>query len=188
MQMLNLDVCHARVNSRNFGFIQTHENNTKRPCPKQKRNMTPLFWVDLTFEWYEDHMVLRVYYFCLEPTVTKDTWIRTTSITVMVIFLKVAFWKLLDHSYIQSPLSAVTRHTDNNILKDTLQFYILWTWINMHTISFIKTVVNVTERRIDGSAWKKVSSTKIQVCTWKNIAPKEKACFTYFMLFFFSET
>ena len=103
-------------------------------------------------------------------------------------FLKVAFWKLLDHSYIPSPLSTVTRHTDNNILKDTLQFYILWTWINMHTISFIKTVVNVTETRIDGSAWKKVSSTKIQVCTWKNIAPKEKACFTYFMLFFFSET
>ena len=23
--------------------------------------MTPLFWVDLTFEWYEDDMVFRVF-------------------------------------------------------------------------------------------------------------------------------
>ena len=26
---------------------------------KEKRNMTPLFWVDLTFKWYEDDMVFR---------------------------------------------------------------------------------------------------------------------------------
>ena len=110
--MLNLDVCHARVNSRNFGFIQTHENNTKSPCPKQKRNMTPLFWVDLTFEWYEDHMVLRVYYyFCLEPTVTKDTWIRTTSITVMVIFFESGFLKATwSQLHSNSPLNSHKAH------------------------------------------------------------------------------
>ena len=51
MQTLNVDeVCQIRVNSRNLGFTQTWENNTKSPCPKQKRNMTPLFCVDLTFE------------------------------------------------------------------------------------------------------------------------------------------
>ena len=31
------------------------------PCANQKRNVTPLFWVDLTFEWYEDVMVFRVF-------------------------------------------------------------------------------------------------------------------------------
>ena len=60
MQTLNVNkVCQVWVNSRNLGFTQTWENNTKSPCAKQKRNMTPLFWVDLTFEWYEDDMVFR---------------------------------------------------------------------------------------------------------------------------------
>ena len=41
MQMLSVyEVCQVRVNSRNFGFTQTWENNTKSPCPKQKRSMT----------------------------------------------------------------------------------------------------------------------------------------------------
>ena len=67
-----------------------------------------------------------------------------------------AFWKLLDHSYVQSPFSTNTRHIDNSILKDTLQFFILRTWINMRAKSFIKTLVNVTETRIDEGAWKKI--------------------------------
>ena len=52
MQTLNADKFYKiSVNSRNFGFIQTWGNNTKvSPCPKQKRNVTPLFLVDLTFE------------------------------------------------------------------------------------------------------------------------------------------
>ena len=58
------------------------------------------------------------------------------------------FWKLLDHSYVQSPFSTNTRHINNNILKDTIQFVILRTWINMRAKSFIRTSVNVTEMRI----------------------------------------
>ena len=62
MQTLNVnEVCQVRVNSRNLGFTQTCENNTESPCAKQKKNVTPLFWVDLTFEWYEDVMVFRVF-------------------------------------------------------------------------------------------------------------------------------
>ena len=39
MQTLNVDeVCQVRVKSRNFNFTQTLKNNTKSPCPKQKRN------------------------------------------------------------------------------------------------------------------------------------------------------
>ena len=49
-------------------------------------------------------MALLVYIFilCLEPTLGKDTWMRATSATVMIIFLKVPFWISLYHNYIQS--------------------------------------------------------------------------------------
>ena len=40
------------------------------------------------------------FYFCLRPTVRKYTWMRLTSVTVMVIFSKLSFWKLLDHNYV----------------------------------------------------------------------------------------
>ena len=65
--------------------------------------MTPLIWVDVTFKWYEDAMVFHVFIFtifCLEQMLRKDTCMTTTSVTVTVIFLKVAFWKLLDRSYV----------------------------------------------------------------------------------------
>ena len=65
-------------------------------------------------------------------------------------------FKLFDHNYVQSPFSTNTRHFENSILKDTLQFFILRTWINMRAKSFIKTLVNVTETRIDEGAWKKI--------------------------------
>ena len=35
----------------------------KTPLPQQKNNGTPIFWVDLTFEWYEDAMVFYVFIF-----------------------------------------------------------------------------------------------------------------------------
>ena len=45
MQTLNAEkFCQVRVNSGNFGFIKTWENNTKvTPCPKQKSGVAPLF-------------------------------------------------------------------------------------------------------------------------------------------------
>ena len=74
-----------------------------------------------------------------------------------------AFLKLLDHSYIQSSFSTNTRHIDNSILKDTLQFFMLWTWINMRAKSFIETSVNVTERRIDEGARRKIVVQSMQL-------------------------
>ena len=47
---------------------------TKVPaCPKQKRNVTPLFLVDLTFEWYEDDMAFRVFIVIIFRTNGKKT-------------------------------------------------------------------------------------------------------------------
>ena len=95
----------------------------------------------------------------------RHTWMRTTSVTVMVVFFKSGILKvtwsqlcsfssqlcsyLITPMITNSPFSTITRHIDNSILKDTLQLYILRTWINMRAKSFIKTSVNVTETRID---------------------------------------
>ena len=76
---------------------------------------------------------------------------------------EVALWKLHDHCYVQSRFSTNTRHIDNSILKDILQFFILRIWINMRAKSFIKTSVNVTETRIDEGAWKKIGTQSVHL-------------------------
>ena len=97
-----------------------------------------MFWGDLTFEWYEDAMIFRVFIviFRLATNARKHTWMRMISITVMVIFSELPFWKLFYHSYFQ-----------NSILKDTIQLKILWTWIKIGANSFIKTWVNIIKRK-----------------------------------------
>ena len=53
---------------------------------------------------------------------------RKTSVAVMVIFLFESVTpKVLDHSCGLSFFSTITRYLDH----DTLQFKILWTWINI---------------------------------------------------------
>ena len=53
--------------------------------------------------------------FCLETTVRENNWLRTTSVTAMVIFFESVILKVLDHSYVQSSFSTITRHLDNGI-------------------------------------------------------------------------
>ena len=72
---------------------------------------------------------------------------RMTSTTVMVIFFQSGILKVT--------WSQLRRHTDNSIWRDTLQLYILRTWISMRTKSFTKTSVNVTEMNI----WTKIETT-----------------------------
>ena len=136
--------------------------------------MTPLLWVDLTFEWYKDDMVFRVFIviFLFRTNgkigdLNENDFLQGYGIFFESGILKVTWSQLSSKS-----LSTITRHIDNSILKDTLQFYILRTWINMCAKSFIKTSVNVTETIIDECAWKKTSYSKIPACTWKNIGPK----------------
>ena len=94
-----------------------------------------------------------IFIFCLESTLGKDTWMTAASVTVMVIFSKMLFWKLLDHNYIQSYVSAIARYIDKSILKDTLKLTILRTWIKIRANSFIKTWVNI-KRKSTKVLWK----------------------------------
>ena len=64
------------------------------------------------------------YFFCWEPMVKKNIWMRTNSVTVMVIISKVLFWKLIDISknisdisYVQSTFLKFIRHIENGISK-----------------------------------------------------------------------
>ena len=91
-------------------------------------------------------MVFRVFifiFFCLEPTLRKDTWMRVISATVMMIFSKVPSWKLPGRIYVLSFFSTFTRHFSTCILKGILQLKILRTCIKIRANSFIKTWVNI---------------------------------------------
>ena len=114
---------------------------------KEKCDSLVLSRSELGIVW-RCHGIPRVccYYFCLEPTVRKDAWMRTTSVTVMAFFSKVPFWKLLDYSYVQSSFAINTRHIKDSILKDTL-IKVFRTWINLRATSFINTSVNMKKNR-----------------------------------------
>ena len=43
--------------------LSKHGEIILKLCPRQKKNVTLLFCVDLTFEWYEDVIVFRVFIF-----------------------------------------------------------------------------------------------------------------------------
>ena len=62
--------------------------------------------------WY---FVFSFLFSSFKPMVRKKTWMRTTFVTVMVIFSRMSLWKLLDHTYVQSSFSTVTRHICNGI-------------------------------------------------------------------------
>ena len=91
---------------------------------------------------------IHFYFVCLGPTLRKDIWVRTTFVTVMLIFLKVSFWNILCHIYVPSPFPTITRQIYNSISKDTLQLKILQTWANVRANFFIKTWVNMVKQKL----------------------------------------
>ena len=97
--------------------------------------------VDMTFEWYEDAMVFRAYIFIFWfKTNDKNRHLDKNEFhTVMVVFPKVPFLKLLDHVYVQSSSSTIMRPVDNSILKEIVQMKILRTRIKIRSNSFIRT-------------------------------------------------
>ena len=122
-------------------------------------------------------------YFCLEPSVRKDAWMRTTFVAVMIFFSKVAFWKLLDHSPVQSSFPIITRHIENSNLKDILQFNVFRTWINLSATSFIKTLVNMKQKSM--TVPRKRSVAQKSKGALRKTLNLSRPRFTYFTRFFF---
>ena len=66
---------------------------------------------DMTFEWYENVMVFRVliFIFLFKTNEKKGHLDKNDFHTVMEVFPKMLFWKLLDHSDVQSSFSTIMR-------------------------------------------------------------------------------
>ena len=142
---------------KNFVFTQTCRYSTRLHDPNKRKVGLPCFdwtWLlnGLKMPWYSVFLFLLLFFifllfFCLEPTLRKDTWMGTSSVTVLAVFSKKLFWKLLDRSHVLSSFSTNYKYIDNSILKDILQLKILRTWIKTRANSFIKTRVNIMKRK-----------------------------------------
>ena len=114
-------------------------------------------------------MVFRVYifyFFCLEATVKKNTWMRTISVTVIAIISEVPFWKLLGFSYVQSSFSKITRHIENGIWK------ILYKWIVYRygsTYTLILSWVNIMKLKWAKIPWKLSVAQKSEPVLWRTL-------------------
>ena len=111
------------------------------------------------------HDIPRVHcYYYLELTVRKETWMRTTSATVMVDFF--------ESSILKDTWSQLCSEFLPNILKDTLQLNILRTWINIRAKSFIKTSINIMKSKSMQVPGKRSVAKKSKHAILKNIVLK----------------
>ena len=105
-----------------------------------------MFLVDLTFEWYDDTMVFRVFIFiflfrtngkkvCLDENDFRQCYSNFFETT----FLKVT----LCSRFLLNNYEVYWQH----ILKGTLQLKTLKTWIKICANSFIKTWVNIMKQK-----------------------------------------
>ena len=108
----------------------------------------------MKLSWYS---VFSFLLFLFRANGKKETWMRTTSITVMVIIPKVLFWKLPDFNYVQSSLRATlttfTSHIDNGIWKASCS----WRFYGNGSICLpILSWVNIINRKwakVPGRLW-----------------------------------
>lgn len=113
-------------------------------------------------------------FFCLELTVRKNAWMKATSVTVMVSFSKVPFWKFLDHSYSKFFLNNNKAHWQRD-LRDILQLKIMrkWirisanrSWINIcakHTVNKILSWLRMMKQKLtEKLQYSEVHCTKIE--------------------------
>ena len=94
--------------------------------------------------WYS---LFSLLFFCLEPTIKTNNWMRMIPITIMVIISNVLFWKLLVITNIKSYFSTITRHIDNDFWKTSCSWRFYghgWTyvtilfWVNIMTKNWAK--------------------------------------------------
>ena len=73
--------------------------------------------------------------FCFEPTVTEKLDENNFHHYYGSLFNSTIL-KLIDHSYVQSSFTTITKHFDNGIWNDALQLKVLRTWIAPNELIF----------------------------------------------------
>ena len=111
------------------------------------------------------------YYFWLEPTVRKDTCMTTTSVTVILFFfksdiLKVSWSQLCLKFLLNNYQAHWKQHFEK---KPTVEYY---PDMDQLTRYIFHQDFGKHETKTNESFWKRISCTKIQLCTSNNIAPK----------------
>ena len=122
---------------------------------------------DLTFEWYEDALIFRVFIFTfLFRTNGKKKHLDKTDFRHCYgDFFEAATrdhkntWSQL---YVEGFFSSGTRNIDNNFFKDNTQLKILHAWnkIRFNSFSFFQDLSKHHETKINEGAWKVISCTK----------------------------
>ena len=160
-----------------------HREITLKSMSQTKEKYNSLV-LSRSYSWmvWRCHGIQRVYCynFCLKPTFTKDSWMRTTSFTIMLIFLKVEFWKLLGYSYAQSSFSTIRKHIEHSILKHTQQLNNFQTWINICAKSLIKNSVNMMKQKLMEVPGKRWVAQKSKRALWRTLQLNRPA-FDYFI-------
>ena len=121
------------------------------------------------------------YYFCLEPTVRKDAWMRRTSVSVWHFFRKWHFetyWSQLCSKFLPNKYEA---HWKQHFERYPRVEY--FPDMDQLTRNIFHQAFGKHETKIDDNASKKISCTKIQVCTSKNIEPKKTTFHFFYTLF-----
>ena len=117
--------------------------------PQSKRNCDSLVLnrSDLWVVWrFYGVLRVRCYYFCLEPKVRKETWMRMTFPTALVVFSASDILKFTWSHSAQFQFNNKEAHWQQ-YLERYLQFCIFRTWINIRAKSFIKTSVNIIKTK-----------------------------------------
>ena len=89
-----------------------------------------MFWM----MWTCHGILFSFLFFCLE-TLQESNWMKTTSVAV-VFFSESIIPKILDHNYVQSSLSIITRHLGNGIWKTPYNWIFYGHWRQSCTKTF----------------------------------------------------
>ena len=99
------------------GWLLLTKFHDFRSWSKMRLPCFKLRWLlnGMNMSWHSVFSFL--FFFCLETTLQERNWMKTTSVAVMFFCPESIIPKILDHSYVQSSLSIITRQLDNSIWK-----------------------------------------------------------------------
>ena len=163
-------------------LYQKLHNSNKRKVGLPRFEKT---WIlnGMEMPWYSVFSFL--FFFCLEATLGKDTWMRATSATAMVIFSRVLFRKLLDHNYVK----VSSQQLGGTLTTEFWRTPDGWRFMDMdqHTCRFFhQDFSKYHETKISEGALKIISREKKYVSALQRTLHQNRWYFTLVIHFFLS--